>query len=94
MTRRVDPARLGRYFLAFSNYLDHYHALRSTGVLPMAGTERQREIRRRRSRRKKVAALIKKAKGASGGVKSELARKLRMLTPGAEVIIGRLGIKA
>lgn len=58
----------------------------------MAGTERQREIRRRRQRREKVAYLTKRAEKAGGGEKPEIARKLRKLTPGADVIIKRLGL--
>lgn len=58
----------------------------------MAGIERQREIRRRRSRREKVALLSKRAAKASPAEKQEIARKLRQLTPGADVIIARLGI--
>lgn len=58
----------------------------------MAGTERQREIRRRRQRREKVRYLSKRAEKASGGEKAEIARKLRKLTPGADVIIARLGL--
>lgn len=56
----------------------------------MAGTERQREIRRRRQRREKIRYLTKRAEKASGGEKAEIARKLRMLTPGADTIIARL----
>jgi hypothetical protein len=58
----------------------------------MAGTERQREIRRLRSRRKKTKMLIEKAKKATPAVKTEIVRKLRMLTPGADVIIQREGL--
>ncbi|HBJ35950.1 MAG TPA: hypothetical protein DDZ51_14620 [Planctomycetaceae bacterium] len=58
----------------------------------MAGTERQREIRRLRTRRKKTKMLIEKAKKASPASKIEIARKLRMLTPGADVIIQREGL--
>lgn len=58
----------------------------------MAGTERQREIRRLRSRRKKTRLLIDKAKKANPAAKTEIVRKLRMLTPGADVIIQREGL--
>lgn len=58
----------------------------------MAGTERQREIRRLRSRRKKTKMLIEKARKGSPAVKLEIVRKLRMLTPGADVIIQREGL--
>ena len=58
----------------------------------MAGTERRREIRRLRTRRKKTAQLIKRA-GAGTIEKAEAARKLRRMTPGAEVVIAREGLK-
>ena len=55
-----------------------------------AGIERRREIRRRRTRRKNTAKLI--ARVNKGPVeKAEAIRKLRCLTPGADVIIAREG---
>ncbi len=51
------------------------------------GTERTRELRRRRHRKKKVAKLIIRAGKASSADKAVIADKLRKLTPGAEVII-------
>ena len=58
----------------------------------MAGTERVREIRRSRSRRKKVRMLVDRAKKGTMD-KSEVVRKLRKLTPGADVIIAREGLE-
>lgn len=58
----------------------------------MAGTERQRELRRLRTRRKKTQLILAKAKKANPAVKADLARKLRLLTPGADVIIAREGL--
>ena len=57
----------------------------------MAGIERVREIRRLRTRRKKTAKLIERAKAGTID-KAEAARKLRRMTPGAEVIIAREGL--
>jgi len=57
-----------------------------------SGIERVREIKRRRTRRKKVANLLARAK-AGTMEKGEVVRKLRRLTPGAEVIIEREGLK-
>ena len=54
----------------------------------MAGIERVREIRRLRTRRKKTAKLIERAKKGTMD-KAEVIRKLRQLTPGADVIIAR-----
>jgi hypothetical protein len=56
----------------------------------MAGTERRREIRRRRTRRKKTAQMIARVKAGSLS-KTEAVRKLRNLTPGADVVIVREG---
>jgi hypothetical protein len=56
----------------------------------MAGTERQRELRRRRTRTKKVAMLRTKAVKANKAEKEVIATKLRRLTPGAEVLISNL----
>ncbi|MBM4001220.1 MAG: hypothetical protein FJ297_17080 [Planctomycetes bacterium] len=56
--------------------------------------ERQRELRRRRSRRKKVAIYERKAAKANASEKTVLAQKIRALTPGAASIIGRLGLES
>lgn len=53
----------------------------------MPGSERQREIRRRRKRRKSVAELKASLPKASASDKVEIVRKLRGMTPGAEVLI-------
>ncbi len=53
-----------------------------------SGIERVREIRRLRSRKKKVAKLLARAK-AGTMEKTEVIRKLRRITPGAQVIIDR-----
>ncbi len=58
----------------------------------MAGTERQRELRRSRTRRKKTQQILAKAKKSNPAVKADLAAKLRKLTPGADVIIQREGL--
>ena len=55
-----------------------------------SGIERRREIRRLRTRRKKTAQLIARVK--SGSIdKAEAVRKLRKMTPGADVVIAREG---
>lgn len=51
------------------------------------GTERTRELRRRRHRKKKVAKLLNRATKASSAEKAAIAQKLRGLTPGADDII-------
>ncbi|MEM9586041.1 MAG: DUF6800 family protein [Planctomycetota bacterium] len=54
----------------------------------MPGTERRRELRRRRQRRQKTASLIARVQKGSMD-KSEAARKLRRMTSGADVVIKR-----
>jgi hypothetical protein len=56
------------------------------------GTERTRELRRRRHRKKAVAKLTKRAEKGSKADKAIVVDKLRKLTPGASVIIARLGL--
>ena len=56
------------------------------------GIERHRELRRRRQRKVKVAKLAKKAAKAHASEKATIANKLRSLTPGADIIIDRLGL--
>ena len=59
----------------------------------MGCSERQKEVKRRRQRKKKVAFLKKKASSASTSEKTEIATKLRSLTPGAEAIISQLELE-
>jgi hypothetical protein len=56
------------------------------------GTERTRELRRRRHRKKAVARITRKAEKANKAEKTIIADKLRKLTIGAPVIIERLGL--
>ncbi len=60
----------------------------------MAGVERDRELRRRRHRAKKLAILEKKAAKATKADKPLIIEKLRKLTPGANILIERWGLKA
>lgn len=60
----------------------------------MSGSERRRELRRRRHRREKITKLSAKAAKATPGEKQEIARKIRRLTPGADILIERLKLKA
>jgi hypothetical protein len=52
-------------------------------------SERKRELRRRRHRKKKVALLARKLKKATVSERGVIAEKLRALTPGGETIVGR-----
>lgn len=53
----------------------------------MGISERGKEIKRRRHRRKKLEHLGKRLKKATVSEKSMIAAKIRNLTPGAEVLI-------
>ena len=55
----------------------------------MSCSERKRELRRRRHRRKKIGVFARKLKKATVSEKTVIAEKLRSLTPGGEVIIER-----
>ena len=58
----------------------------------MGSSERQRELRRRRHRKQKMAHIKRRAEKASVSEKGQLAEKIRRLTPGAPEIIERLGL--
>ena len=53
----------------------------------MGCSERQKEIRRRRKRREKITQFRSRLEKASQSEKTEMARKLRGMTPGSEVLI-------
>lgn len=59
----------------------------------MPGSERKRELRRRRHRRIKVGKLKRRAEKANASDKQVIATKLRDLTPGANTIIESLGLE-
>ena len=56
-------------------------------------SDRHQEIRRRRHRKKKLAAFGRKLRTASASDKTIMAEKIRKLTPGAEQIIERLKLE-
>ncbi len=58
----------------------------------MPGSERRRELRRRRHRKLKVEQIKKRAENASVSEKEVLASKLRSLTPGANQLIEAMGL--
>lgn len=53
----------------------------------MSASERRRELGRRRARKEKLTKLKGKLAKATQSEKTEIARKLRELTPGAESLI-------
>jgi hypothetical protein len=56
-------------------------------------SERKRELRRRRHRKKKVGILVRKLGKATVSERTVIADKLRSLTPGGESIIARLELE-
>ena len=60
----------------------------------MTTCERKKEIRRRRKRREKLTKLKKQLGKATKSEQVEIARKVRDITPGAEVVIANWGLAA
>ena len=60
----------------------------------MGCSERRKEIKRRRHRRKKLAKLENRVKKATVSEKAHIAGKLRALTPGGGEVVDRLGLEA
>lgn len=60
----------------------------------MPGSERRRELRRRKKRREKITMLRKRAEKASATEKAEIAEKLRNMTPGARVLIADMDLES
>jgi hypothetical protein len=58
----------------------------------MAGSERQRELRRRRKRKSQFDKWKKRLEKATKNEKALIAAKFRRATAGAEVVIKQLGI--
>ena len=59
----------------------------------MSGSERSRELTRRRHRKIKINQLKRRTAKASASEKVVIAAKLRRLTPGAATIIEKLGLE-
>ena len=53
----------------------------------MSCSERRKEIKRRRHRRKKIDMFKKRLRNATVSEKQHIASKLRELTPGAETVV-------
>ena len=60
----------------------------------MSISERKKEIRRRRKRSEKLTKLKKRLGKATKSEQVEIARKVRDMTPGAEVVIANWGLAA
>lgn len=59
----------------------------------MSGSERSRELTRRRHRKIKLNQLKRRTAKASASEKVVIAAKIRRLTPGATIIIEKLGLE-
>jgi hypothetical protein len=59
----------------------------------VAGSERSREVRRRRHRKKKLGVFKRKIETATVSEKQHIAGKIRALTPGAETVIRALALE-
>jgi 2-methylaconitate cis-trans-isomerase PrpF len=55
-------------------------------------SEREKEIKRRRKRRKQITHLRARAAKATGSEKQVIADKLRNMTPGYKVLIDSMGL--
>ena len=55
-------------------------------------SNRMKEIKRRRHRKQKVAKFQSKLKKATTSEKQAMAEKLRKMTPGAEMLIAKMGL--
>lgn len=55
-------------------------------------SERAKEIKRRRQRRKKLVVFNRKLQKATTSEKQVIAEKIRNMTPGAETIIKNLNL--
>jgi hypothetical protein len=60
----------------------------------MSISERKKEIRRRRKRREKLTHLKKRLGKATKSEQVEIARKVREMTPGAELVITNWKLEA
>jgi hypothetical protein len=55
--------------------------------------QRQRELRRRRHRKKKLKVFKRRLVKATASEKAVIAGKIRKLSPGGEVIVANLGLE-
>lgn len=84
----AEPSRLRYSLLLNTRYKPRYFK-----ESKMPGSERRRELRRRRHRSKKIPKLKQRAEKANPTEKKVIAEKLRLLTPGANDIIRELELE-
>jgi hypothetical protein len=56
-------------------------------------SERRKELKRRRHRRRKLAHYRAKLETATVSEKTHMAQKIRRMTPGAEEVVDTLGLE-
>ena len=59
----------------------------------MGCSERRKELKRRRQRKRKISHIKRRAESASVSEKANFATKIRNMTPGADEIISRMGLE-
>lgn len=59
----------------------------------MSISERKKELKRRRHRRKKVEVFKRRLEKATASEKSHIAAKVRKMTVGADEVISSLGLE-
>lgn len=60
----------------------------------MPSSERRKEIKRRRHRRKKLGQMARQLKKATVSERTVIAEKIRNLTPGGDVVIDNWGLES
>jgi hypothetical protein len=64
----------------------------SSGKTTMAGSERKRELRRRRKRRIQMTKIRRRLVKATASEKQAVAGKIRKMTPGAKDVLNNFGL--
>ena len=59
----------------------------------MSCSERRKELKRRRHRKRRVAQIKRRSETASVSEKAGFAIKIRKMTPGGEAIVSELGLE-
>jgi hypothetical protein len=68
-------------------------AAQTRGVTNVPCSQRRKELKRRRHRRKKLGQLGRRLKTATVSEKAAIAEKIRNLTPGGELVVESWGLE-
>ena len=95
----IGPSRRQSFLVGFDTpgrfpYIPARHTTPAEESRSIMGgiSNRMKEIKRRRHRKKKVAKFETKLKKATTSEKQVMAEKLRKMTPGADVLIAKMGL--